>query len=226
MGEPTQWTTYVESVGTAIGAAATGLAAAVAILAAWDARRSATAQRQETARQGAIALEAMLIDYHKAILRWADDAIDWMSRAHTLTFYDPMKMPDGAFFDRRAECMLHVSALIDRGRLFFPNEALGAHGVHKPLAFRGFRPVILDQLKGVHDCLGRLRRKRLEDERQEDQQTAVLALRETMVACRRRFVSEIQVVIDPQARQSRLEKVLLAPSTKTAVDAAKESRIN
>jgi hypothetical protein len=123
------WATAIATAVGAIGAIAAGI---VAIYAAIDARRSAAAQRRdaeiqrnETKRQGAIAVEAMLLDYHRAILSWSDESIDWMSQARTLTYYEPEKMSDGGFFNRRADCLCKISSLIDRGRLFFPNEAPG-----------------------------------------------------------------------------------------------------
>jgi hypothetical protein len=81
------WATAIATAVGAIGAIAAGI---VAIYAAIDARRSAAAQRRdaeiqrnETKRQGAIAVEAMLLDYHRAILSWSDESIDWMSQART-----------------------------------------------------------------------------------------------------------------------------------------------
>ncbi len=45
--------------------------------------------------------------------------------------------------------MFETSILVERGRLFFRNARSG-HGRHKPHAYRGKRPEILDQLVIAH----------------------------------------------------------------------------
>jgi len=225
---------WATAIATAVGAIGAIVAAIVAMYAALDARRSAAAQRRdaeiqrnetkrqaeiqrnETKRQGAIALEAMLFDYHKAILSWSDESIDWMSQARTLTYYEPEKMSEGAFFNRRADCLCKISALIDRGRLFFPNEAPDAKGQDKPRAFRGFRPVVLSQLKNLYDYVGELHSI-------GPNARSANVLRESITECKREFVSEIQSVVNPQARQGRLEAILSAPSASAAVEIAAQS---
>ena len=144
------------------------------------------------------------------------ETIDWMSQARTLTYYEPEKMSEGAFFNRRAECLCKISALIDRGRLFFPNEAPDTHGQNKPRAFRGFRPVVLDQLKYVYDYVGELHSKR-------PNARPANVLRDSITECKREFVSEMQSVVDPQARQRRLASILSAPSASVAVEIAAQS---
>jgi hypothetical protein len=221
IGEVQHWWSsadWITAVATAIGAAGAIAASGVAIYAAFDARRSATAQRRdaevlrnETKRQGTIALEAMLLDYHKAILSWADESINWLSEARSLTYLDPSKMNEGNFFTLRAECLSKLSALIDRGRLFFPNEAPDQHGQDKPRAFRGFRPVVLDQLKDVYDVVGELQSARPSSRPARE-------LRETITKCKKEFVSEIQRVVDPQERQRRLIDILSAPSASAAAE--------
>lgn len=226
IGEAQHWwlsADWITALATAIGAAGAIAAAIVAIYAALDARRSAVAQRRdaeiqrnETKRQGTIALEAMLLDYHKAILSWADESINWMSGARSLTYLDPSKINEGNFFTRRAECLSKLSALIDRGRLFFPNEAPDEHGQDKPQAFRGFRPVVLDQLKYVYDLVGELQSTRPSSRSAKE-------LREAITKCKREFVSEIQRVVDPQERQRRLTDILSAPTTSAAAKIATAS---
>ncbi len=206
MGEPTGWLGYVEPFATAA-------AVIVAVLAALYAQKSAALQERETERQGRIALESMLIDYHGAIIRWADECLDQMGQAISLTFFDPDKTEGDSFFNRRSNCIWHLSALLDRGRLLFPNEAPDRHGGDKPGAFRGFRPVVLDQIKYMHDHVRELRRVQPEARSPEH-------LRSEMVKCKRQFVTEVQRVVDPRAREDRLKQILLARSARQGVDAA------
>jgi uncharacterized protein YbbC (DUF1343 family) len=74
---------------------------------------------------------------------WAGDVIDALSSAAGLCALTPEKM-DGAFFLRRSDLMSTLSALLDRGRMFFPNTYRDSYGTHKLPAFRGLRPQILD----------------------------------------------------------------------------------
>lgn len=193
------WFDYVEPTATAI-------ATIVAIYAAFDARRSVDIQSRETERQGLIAEESMLLDYHSEILGWADKAIDWISNAHSLTFFEPSKMAEGAFFERRAECLWRLSALIDRGRLFFPNEQKDNPNLDKPLAFRGFRPVVLNELRYVHRCLGELRTANFDAKSPDD-------IRKQIIVHKRNFVSEVQAAVDPEARESRLKAIISRRTT-------------
>jgi hypothetical protein len=147
----------------------------------------------------------MLTDYHSEILEWAAESIDWMSRADSLTFFDPEKLPDGVFFDRRAECIWRLSALLDRGRLFFPNEATEKVGLHKPQARRGLRPIVLDQLKHAHNYVRDLRSS-------APNAKPPMELHAAIVDCKRQFVFEVQRVVEPEERQRRLKEILSSSS--------------
>jgi len=171
--------------------------AVVAAAAAWDARRSMKAQQQETAHQGEIALEGLWSEYSSAIADWADESIDWMSRSDSLCLCDPARMAPGTFFHERAECLWRLSSLIDRGRLFFPNAAPDQQGEDKPEAYRGFSPVVLDQLKKVHKAVGSLNLEICDAAAQG-------ATARTIVACRQQFVSIVQKKLDPRRREKRL----------------------
>jgi hypothetical protein len=184
------------------------IATAIAVLAWWeahkarkDARHAAAIQRAETEHQGKIALEAMLEDYHSAIRAWSDEALDWMSQAHSLTLLDPSRMPEGTFFNARATCLWRLSSLIDRGRVFFPNEGHELHGLNKPAAYRGFRPVVLDDLTSVHNLTGDLHSPRRGAKSADE-------IRENIVARKREFVSAVQEAIDPRAKELRLNRIM------------------
>ena len=85
-------------------------------------------------------------DVLSQVRAWGDYVIDMLTDACGLCALSPQKMSDGAFFLRQSEMMSRASSLLDRGRLFFPNEKRDAFGPHKPGAFRGIRPPLLDLL--------------------------------------------------------------------------------
>lgn len=83
-----------------------------------------------------------------------------------------------------------LSALIDEGRLYFPNVQDPFKGAKKDAAYQGHRQPILDTLVYVYDRL-----KSIADE------TNAAGRREKISALnqlRRRFVSEVQGTIDPR----------------------------
>lgn len=195
-----QWAAVPNLIGLvgAVGAVAGAIAAAAA---AWDARRSMRANQEESAHQGRIALEGLWNEYSSAIMGWANESIDWISRAHSLCLCDPAHMAPGTFFHERAECLWRLSSLIDRGRLLFPNAAPDRHGKEKPEAYRGFSPVVLDQLKNVHEAVKSLNTQVCDSEVQT-------ATAKRIVSCQRQFVSVVQKKLDPRQRDESLASLL------------------
>lgn len=180
-----------------VTAAATVGATFIAIVAASDARRSSRTGRAETRHQGAVALASLLNEYGDSIRVWGDECIDWISQSHSLTFLDPSRMAPGEFFRMRYECLWRLSALIDRGRLFFPNDAPEAHGAHKPGAYRGFAPIVIDHLKAIRTLVEEIPTETRADLRSKDVSSKI-------VAYKRMFVTELQFAIDPREREARL----------------------
>ncbi|MGH1419161.1 MAG: hypothetical protein ACRBCJ_09930 [Hyphomicrobiaceae bacterium] len=95
-------------------------------------------------------------------------------------------------FDREEFVRLRsrLSALIDEGRLYFPNLQDPAKGANKDAAYRGHRQPILDTLVFVYDKLGMISEETNAANRSEQ----IFALNKL----RRRFVSEVQDTIDPR----------------------------
>jgi hypothetical protein len=87
------------------------------------------------------------------------------------------------------EIKSELSALIDSGRWFFQNEDRETYGLHKLEAFRGFRPQILDSLVNAYkaidgsDCF-----------MNESNKLKIWEYR-------KRFVGEVQRVLDPKTRE-------------------------
>lgn len=86
-----------------------------------------------------------------------------------------------------------LSALIDEGRLYFPNLRNSNHGALKPEAYKGHRQVILDHLVEAYDFLRQQQEAHgvSDDERQ--------ASEAEFNRIRRAFVSAAQSAIDPRS---------------------------
>jgi len=96
-------------------------------------------------------------------------------------------VPNDKFVKIRAQ----LSALIDEGRLYFPN-AYGTlqHGEAKQEAYQGHRQEILDHLVSAYDFVGKVQRFT------GATNTGEIAKRFNEI--RRAFVSEAQIAVDPR----------------------------
>lgn len=146
-----------------------------------------------------IARISVQLQYYTPLRSWADDVVGLLSKAEFLSICAPPKMPapPNDFFTKRGEMMAELSALIDRGRWFLPNDAPDKFGQNKPRAYRGFRQEALSLLVEAREILGALNT-------QTGAQNA--ARREPLVEIKRKFVSEIQEVLDPRKTEDELLK--------------------
>ena len=82
---------------------------------------------------------------------WGNDCIDALAEAGQLCLLQKSEFPNShAYAIQKSELLHRLSALIDRGRLFYKNVDQGRHGLHKFPARRGYRPEILDPLVAAY----------------------------------------------------------------------------
>lgn len=94
-------------------------------------------------------------------------------------------------------CRYRISAIIDRGRFFFPNQHVGSKGLHKPGAYRGSRHAVLDPLVAVERVLG------------GDASTVEFGGRgSAIVHIRREFVSRVYSVLSPQTHNLQIARLI------------------
>jgi len=149
-------------------------------------------------KQTALQAETMKAEIDRDVLAWAHEAIDalsegvWLARAHTAAANRAL------LAEPLAKLSWRLSALADRGRMFFPNLAPDAHGQDKPGAFQGYRPPVLDAvLFALY---------------QVEQLTATAPSTEAamkfMQDCRRLLVSEVQTAIDPRRKDRMMTRLM------------------
>ncbi len=153
-----------------------GVSAIVALFGAYFSSR-------ETRKQRKILKETLRQRLDEASLAWGDEAINALAEAEgvaattrTLTFGED-----------RLRVAQELSALADRGRMFFPNIDEHKKGTHKEAAFRGSRPPILEAMIFAH-----LELKGIEPPHAGNP--------EFINRCRRLVVSELQAHLDPRQR--------------------------
>ncbi len=152
-------------------------------------------QQQELSRQLAEEEHALLFEQVRTqrdsgIIGWTKECVDVLSECESFVIcYSPTDL-QGEVRDRYNALYHRLSALIDQGRMFFPNQEPDGKGGDKPAAYRGYRQLILTVLVRAYDRLADFTGTTSEAERQQ--------LRQSLMALRRLFVSEAQLAINPR----------------------------
>ena len=151
-------------------------------------------------RQTQLQYESLKAQMDADVLAWAHEAIDLVSEGVALARGRGAIYGPGEFPRLVLETSQKLSAVADRGRLFFPNEAPHAQGLEKETAFQGFRPPILDAV--VFSCS---QVERIDPAQSGPDEDAAQFLRK----CRRLLVSEVQNAIDPRRRGQMLKQLAI-----------------
>jgi hypothetical protein len=149
-------------------------------------------------RQTRLQFESLRSQIDQQIMAWAVEAIDALADAAQLVKSRGKAWNPDEMADRTSLVCARLSAIADKGRLIFPNHAHQAHGAEKEIAFQGFRPVVLDCLIFAYAQLERVDPKGVGV---DDVACAFI------MNCRRLFVSEVQLAIDPRRRQKILAEL-------------------
>ncbi|CAE6694265.1 hypothetical protein R69619_00400 [Paraburkholderia nemoris] len=185
-----------------MGDVATWVATAVAIASAFAAARASKAadkyqaEAAQCARRSADLLEKnhqlskrSWTDQHfDAVRAWADQVCCAVSEAtHLVEQPQPLA-------DAKKSVLVRLSTLIDTGRWYFPNQWNDDYGLHKESAYRGIRQPVLDCIVTAYNELRSAN---------ADSDANV-----KIVAAQREFVSHIQTVLNPRAREQEIKKIL------------------
>ena len=186
----------MDQVTTINAAAAVGqlVAAFLALIALIVSVRTSRAQQrlsQDLAKeQSQLLFEQVRMQRDSDILSWTHDCVHALAECEA--FFERSN-PAGLTADSREELrrLRHrLSALIDCGRLFFPNHAPDKKGADNPAAYQGFRQRILSRLVSAYTVVTKFEKLKSDEHRLER-----LA---RLNALRRMFVSEAQLAIDPR----------------------------
>jgi hypothetical protein len=131
------------------------------------------------------------------IIRWADEAILTLARANETLGEKGLSYNDNDFAVRRSEERAHISALIDRGRLFFPNRTNTDHGADKEAGFQGHRQPALEELVLAYNVIDRAGVAPGPDR----------AAAEQLMKHRRKFIAEVFQTVDPVRRGMTLKEL-------------------
>ena len=136
--------------------------------------------------------------YDSDVLGWSDEVITMLSHAIETLCEKGVSYNDAEFHGRRSMARAHLSALIDRGRIFFPNRTDTDHGSEKEMGFQGHRQAVLDVLVEAYAVLDKAGLAPGPD------QDAAAKLR----AQSRLFVAEIFKTVDPVRRGAKVKELV------------------
>lgn len=132
------------------------------------------------------------------IIRWSDEVIAVLADANEMLCEKGESYPDAEFRIHRSATRARVSALIDRGRLFFPNlKSKVGHGADKEAGYQGHRQPVLDALVGAYDLL----------DKAASQPGPDLESAAALRVMRRQFVAEVFKAVDPERRGVTLKEL-------------------
>jgi len=155
-----------------------------------DADRAAVEANRHAERANIIHARAWADQYFESVRTWADDAASIIALAIHIN-----DAPDAPAGFELLKLRARLSAAIDRGRWYFPNRGHDEIGQHKEPAFRGIRQPVIDYLCNAYAALSSTK-------------LPTPDRRATLVKAQRAFVSEVQRVLDPRARDIEIATVL------------------
>ena len=140
---------------------------------------------------------AMKMAHDSDIIRWSDEVISLLAASQEMVAEKGVSYGEVEFASRRSAVRAQLSALIDRGRLFFPNREDDDHGKEKEAGFRGHRHPALDVLVAAYATIDKSGYSPGPD------RDAIAAL----TTQRRTFMAEVFQAVDPVRRGEKLKEV-------------------
>ncbi len=131
------------------------------------------------------------------IISWSDDVIGSLANAQEMLAEKGVSYGEAEFASRRSAARASLSALIDRGRLFFPNRADATHGADKEAGYQGHRQPVLDVLVQAYTTIDKSGGSPGPDR----------AAGDALLKQRRLFVAEVFKTVDPVRRGETIREL-------------------
>lgn len=130
-------------------------------------------------------------------LAWGEEAIEVLAEAHSLAKALGVSIDAADFKTRRDAVLTRLSALVDRGRMYFPNFLDGGRGMDRHAAYQGVRLPIQDALMLVYNELDKI----------SPMASAPRQVLDVIEAARRTFASELYRAVDARGRIELLARL-------------------
>lgn len=175
-----------------------GFGEGLAVFSAIAAFVSFLLNRGTVKRQERMQFEGLRAAGDTDLIAWAGEVIERLADAQRLCRdFDDGIVSEAQLLTARSETRTRISALLDRGRLFFPNTIVQVEE-GKAAAFQGKRQKALDSIFGAYRVISDLTRPGGLPPRE-----AVLAI----VEHKRAFVSEVFLHVDPRRRREAIRSL-------------------
>jgi hypothetical protein len=171
------------------------VSALAAIGAAFVSWRAARQSERSASNQQRIATHSAASEWLRDLREWASQCIDVLAEASYTCGHGDREKEDCAAQLRA--CQHKISALIDAGRFFLPNQNAETVGKHKPTAYRGWRHAALDPLVGAERVLS----GEVGSGRFSSRESALIEMR-------REFVSAIQRILAPDLHNKEIARMI------------------
>jgi hypothetical protein len=181
----------IVNTAAAVGQVAAAILALVALI--LSVRTAGAQQRlaKELAReQSQLLFEQVRMQRDSDILAWTHECVDVLAECEGLVESAATAAPGPEAREQLRALRQRLSALIDYGRMFFPNHAPDKKGAENPAAYQGFRQRILSRLVAAYNVVAKLEALKSDQHR--------LDRLARLVELRRKFVSEAQLALDPR----------------------------
>lgn len=170
-----------------------GVIVAIAALGYQRSQAESTRRREEAERRREVGVGEWMHDLRD----WASEAIGVLSEAVYASDGMQEYVPSDA-----GRYIPRLSALLDRGRFFLPNQFTENHGTNKLPAFRGYRHAALDPLISALIVLeGKVEDKELHDYVTRNR-------RDVLRELQKEFVSHIQQILDPEVHNQEIARII------------------
>jgi len=177
-----------------IGVIVASLSAVVSLIAVIVALKTARDQRklsENLAREEhRLLFEQVRMARDTDVIRWSSNCLGVLSEIESEVAFSGTSNNNSCDYSGLRRLCHRLSALIDQGRMYFPNQAPEAKGGDKPPAYQGYRQIILTVLVRIYDDVSKFDAASPPAEQQK--------IRDRIAKYRRRYVSEAQLAIDPR----------------------------
>ena len=163
------------------------VAVAVSLKTASEQRKLARHLAEEEHR---LLFEQVRVVRDSDIIRWTAKCVSILAEIESEVAFSGTSNKYSSEQSRLNELCHKLSALIDQGRMYFPNQAPESKGGEKPPAYQGYRQVILTVLVRIYGAVEEFDPQIVDGDREK--------LVNSLSDYRRRFVSEAQLAIDPR----------------------------
>ena len=158
-------------------------------------------------RQSRMQAEDLRIAHDTDLIAWFHETVDVLADAQECLREAGKSYSVDEFPAKRSRARIRISAMLDRGRLYFPNQINGEEGLDREEGYQGKRQLALDVLYTSYRVVSDWPTPIADAEMTEEQKIEKKANLRRLIDARRIFVSEVFKAVDPRRRGNVLKEL-------------------